>query len=125
MTWPPAMSSPASESAFCAPAARCRADRNRSGPSNTGKSTISNVKVSVQALSGWTTSAASPASFNAIAPGKSETVTYDVTPSATASGGNGLVVNATYNAPDKRVRLGQRGAVGHRAEGAAAGTGSN
>jgi uncharacterized membrane protein len=43
---------------------------------NTGKSTISDVKVSLQAPAGWTTSAVSPASFGAIVPGKSETVTY-------------------------------------------------
>ena len=67
---------------------------------NTGKTTISDVTASLQAPSGWTTSAASPASFAAIAPGKSETVSYDVTPPATAAGGNGLVVNVTYKAPD-------------------------
>ncbi|MGH3165354.1 MAG: NEW3 domain-containing protein, partial [Trebonia sp.] len=67
---------------------------------NTGKSAISNVSVSMQAPSGWTTSATTPARFAAIAPGQSETVTYDVTPSASASGGNGLVVNTTYSAPD-------------------------
>ena len=67
---------------------------------NAGDSTISNVKVSLQAPSGWTTSAATPATVASIAPGKSATVTYDVTPSASAAGGNGLVVNATYSAPD-------------------------
>jgi hypothetical protein len=68
---------------------------------NTGKTTISDVKVSLRAPAGWTTSAASPASFTAIAPGKAATVTYDVTPPAGAIGGNGLVVDATYSAPDK------------------------
>ncbi|HEX6453653.1 MAG TPA: NEW3 domain-containing protein [Trebonia sp.] len=67
---------------------------------NTGKTTISDVRVSLRAPSGWTTSAAAAASFAAIAPGQSETVTYDVTPAASAIGGNGLVVNATYDAPD-------------------------
>jgi hypothetical protein len=67
---------------------------------NSGNSTISNVTVSLQAPSGWTTSAATPATVASIAPGKSATVTYDVTPSASAAGGNGLVVNATYSAPD-------------------------
>jgi hypothetical protein len=67
---------------------------------NTGKTAISDVKASIQAPSGWTASAAGTDSFASIAPGKSETVTYDVTPSANASGGSGLVVNATYDAPD-------------------------
>jgi hypothetical protein len=67
---------------------------------NTGKATISNVAVSLQAPSGWTSEAASAASFSSIKPGKSETVTFDVTPPATASGGNGLVANVSYTAPD-------------------------
>jgi hypothetical protein len=40
------------------------------------------------------------ASFPAIAPGQAETVTFNVTPPATATGGNGLVATATYTAPD-------------------------
>jgi hypothetical protein len=40
------------------------------------------------------------ATVASIAPGKSATVTYDVTPPASATGGNGLVVNTTYGAPD-------------------------
>jgi hypothetical protein len=72
---------------------------------NTAKTTISNVKVSLQVPAGWTVQpapgeAASAASFSKIAPGKSETVTFDVTPPATATGGNGLVANVTYSAPD-------------------------
>jgi hypothetical protein len=67
---------------------------------NTGKTAISNVTVSLQAPAGWTTTAGSPASFPAIAPGQTDTVSYDVTPPATATGGNVLVVNVTYTAPD-------------------------
>ena len=67
---------------------------------NTGKSTISNVNVALQVPTGWTSQAAGAASFSAIAPGKTETVTFDVTPPATATGGNGLVANVTYGAPD-------------------------
>jgi hypothetical protein len=67
---------------------------------NTGKSTISDVQVDLQAPSGWTVSATTPASFAALAPGASATVTYDVTPAADATGGSGLVATADYNAPD-------------------------
>jgi len=67
---------------------------------NSGKSTISNVTVSLQVPAGWTSQAATAASFPAIAPGKADTVTFDVTPPASATGGNGLVATATYSAPD-------------------------
>jgi hypothetical protein len=67
---------------------------------NTGQTTISNVTVSLQAPAGWTSQAATAASFPAIAPGQAETVTFNVTPPATATGGNGLVATATYTAPD-------------------------
>ena len=67
---------------------------------NTGKTTISNVTVSLQVPANWTVQAATTARFSAIAPGKTETVTFDVTPSASAAGGSGLVATATYSAPD-------------------------
>ncbi len=67
---------------------------------NPGQTTISNVQVSLQAPSGWTTSATSPASFSSIAAGQSETVSWNVTPADDATGGNGLVVSASYTAPD-------------------------
>jgi len=67
---------------------------------NAGQTTITNVTVSLKAPAGWTTQATTPASFPSVAPGQAETVTYDVTPPATASGGNGLVADVTYSAPD-------------------------
>jgi len=67
---------------------------------NTGKTTIGNVTVGLQAPAGWTAAAASAARFAAIAPGATETVTFDVTPPAGATGGNGLVATASYSAPD-------------------------
>jgi alpha-galactosidase-like protein len=67
---------------------------------NTGKTTISNVTISLKVPAGWTGQAATTAPFSAIAPGKTETVTFDVTPSASAAGGSGLVATATYSAPD-------------------------
>jgi hypothetical protein len=66
---------------------------------NTGASTLKDVKVALQAPTGWTT-AASSATVADIAPGKSADVTFDVTPAANANGGNGLVATATYRAPD-------------------------
>jgi hypothetical protein len=67
---------------------------------NPGASTISHVQVTLQAPSGWTTQAGGATGFGEIGPGQSKTVTWDVTPPATASGGNGLVVNVSYGAPD-------------------------
>jgi hypothetical protein len=67
---------------------------------NTGKTTISNVKVGLQTPNGWTSQPTTPAAFSVIAPGQTETVTFDVTPPAGATGGNGLVVTASYDAPD-------------------------
>lgn len=66
--------------------------------SNTGSTTLTDVAVSMQAASGWTVTSAADA-VN-IRPGKSETVTFDVTPPATASGGNGLTATVSYGAPD-------------------------
>jgi hypothetical protein len=67
---------------------------------NTGKTTISNVTVGLQAPAGWTVAATTSTSFPAIAPGQTQTVTFTVTSPASAAGGNGLVATATYTAPD-------------------------
>ena len=67
---------------------------------NTGQTEISNVQLKLQAPSGWASQPVTPASFAGIAPGQKETVTWNVTPPADANGGNGLVVSASYNAPD-------------------------
>jgi hypothetical protein len=67
---------------------------------NPGQTTISNVQVALQAPAGWTVQAAGPASFGRIGPGQSETVSWNVTPADDATGGNGLVVAASYTAPD-------------------------
>jgi hypothetical protein len=67
---------------------------------NTGASDISNVRLSLQAPNGWTTTPTTATSFTAIGPGQTKTVTWDVTPPADANGGSGLVVSAAYDAPD-------------------------
>ncbi|HEY2508471.1 MAG TPA: NEW3 domain-containing protein [Streptosporangiaceae bacterium] len=67
---------------------------------NTGQTRLSQVSVSLAAPSGWTTQPTTPASFGSVGPGQSETVTWNITPPAGASGGNGLVASATYSAPD-------------------------
>ena len=67
---------------------------------NTGKTTVTNVKVALAAPAGWTATAATTASFASVAPGKAETVTFNVTPPADAAGGNGLVATAAYTAPN-------------------------
>ena len=65
---------------------------------NTGATTLTHVKVGLQAPSGWTV--APPTAVAGLAPGQSESVTFEVTPSMTANGGNGLVATAAYDAPD-------------------------
>jgi NPCBM-associated, NEW3 domain of alpha-galactosidase len=67
---------------------------------NTGMSTMHSVTVSLRAPSGWTSQPTSPASFAAIKPGQAKTVTWSVTPPASALGGTGVVVSAAYRAPD-------------------------
>jgi hypothetical protein len=67
---------------------------------NNGATTLTGVAVNLQAPSGWTVTDAAAASAGDLAPGASETVTFDVTPAANANGGNGLVATATYGAPD-------------------------
>jgi hypothetical protein len=69
---------------------------------NTGATPLSNVKLSLDAPTGWTSTATTPASFTVVAPGQTKTVTWDVTPPATMAAGttsNGLVADATYSAP--------------------------
>jgi hypothetical protein len=67
---------------------------------NTGRSKISNVSLTLHLPNGWRGGGTGPGSFPAIAPGETKTVTWNVTPPAAAAGGNGLVVSAAYDAPD-------------------------
>jgi uncharacterized membrane protein len=73
---------------------------------NPGAAAISDVKATVQVPSGWTATlaASSSSSLGTLTAGQSKTVTWDVTPPADASGGYGVVVNASYLAP-----IGRRG----------------
>jgi NPCBM-associated, NEW3 domain of alpha-galactosidase/NedA-like, galactose-binding domain len=66
--------------------------------SNTGNTEIRDIHVALQAPDGWATQATSPASFDAIEPGQSKTVTWSVTPPSDATGGNGLIVSTSYQA---------------------------
>jgi hypothetical protein len=65
---------------------------------NTGQTQLRNVQLALQAPSGWTSQASTATSFASLAPHQSQTVTWSVTPPAGATGGNGLVVTATYDA---------------------------
>ncbi len=65
---------------------------------NNGGTALRSVQLTLQAPKGWTSSATSATSFASIAPGKTETATWSVTPSADATGGAGLIVAASYNA---------------------------
>jgi NPCBM-associated, NEW3 domain of alpha-galactosidase len=67
---------------------------------NTGRSEIRDVNMSLQVPGGWSSQATAPASFGAIEPGETKTVTWSVTPPADANGGTGLVVSASYAADD-------------------------
>jgi hypothetical protein len=67
---------------------------------NTGATTLRDVAVNLQGPSGWTVAAGTPASATDLRPGQSESVTFDVTPPATANNGNGLDATVTYSAPD-------------------------
>jgi NPCBM-associated, NEW3 domain of alpha-galactosidase len=66
---------------------------------NTGRTEISKVQLALQTPAGWTSQATAPANLTGIKPGETKSVTWDVTPPADASGGNGLVVSASYDAP--------------------------
>lgn len=63
---------------------------------NTGGSALTDVSLSSRVPSGWSMQATSPATFASVPAGATETVTYTLTPSATANGGNGVVVAASY-----------------------------
>ncbi|HEY2518863.1 MAG TPA: NEW3 domain-containing protein [Streptosporangiaceae bacterium] len=68
---------------------------------NPGDVAISNVKASLQVPSGWTATldGSSSTSVGTLKAGQSATVTWDITPPSDASGGYGVVVNASYSAP--------------------------
>jgi hypothetical protein len=66
---------------------------------NTGMTDMRTVNVSIHVPAGWTSQATSPTSFAAIRPGQAKTVTWSVTPPASALGGTGVVVSASYAAP--------------------------
>jgi hypothetical protein len=65
---------------------------------NNGQTTLRNVQLTLQAPQGWTSSAGTATSFTSLAPGQSQQVTWSVTPPSTATGGNGIVVAASYDA---------------------------
>jgi guanyl-specific ribonuclease Sa len=67
---------------------------------NTGHTTLRNVAVTLNAPSGWTVAATSGTGFSSVAPGQTVTSTWDVTPTAKADGGYGLVASASYEAPE-------------------------
>ena len=70
---------------------------------NTGATPMTNVKLTIDAPTGWTSTATTPVSFGVIAPGQTRTVTWDVTPPADMSAptsSNGLIADASYTAPD-------------------------
>ncbi len=67
---------------------------------NNAQTTLSDVQVGLQVPTGWTSLTATANGLPTIAPGHAAAVTYEVTPSADAQGGNGLVADVTYSAPD-------------------------
>jgi hypothetical protein len=68
--------------------------------SNPGRTSISDVHVDLAVPTGWTSTAATATSFSALAPGRRATAVFDVTPPDDGSGGNGLVADIDYHAPD-------------------------
>jgi len=66
---------------------------------NTGRTVLTNVRLSLTAPSGWTSSALTTTSIADLAPGQTRTQTWRVTPPTTANGGAGLVLAASYDAP--------------------------
>jgi hypothetical protein len=66
---------------------------------NAGHTSVTNVRLSLTTPSGWTSSATSPTSIADLAPGQTQTQTWSVTPPATANGGAGVVLAASYDAP--------------------------
>jgi len=67
---------------------------------NTGGTALRNVAVTMDAPSGWTVDATSATKFATVQPGQTVTSNWEVTPSATADGGYGLIASASYRAPD-------------------------
>ena len=69
---------------------------------NPGDTAISDVNATLRVPSGWTATVADSGStaLGTLKAAQAVTVTWDVTPPADASGGYGVVVNATYSAPD-------------------------
>lgn len=67
--------------------------------SNTGRTDLTNVRLTLSTASGWTSNATTPTSFADLSPGQTETVSWNVTPPATANGGAGVVLQASYDAP--------------------------
>jgi hypothetical protein len=67
---------------------------------NTGHTKLTNIQLSLTTPAGWTSTATTPTTFAVLDPGQSEPVTWHVTPPATANGGAGVVVAASYDAPD-------------------------
>jgi hypothetical protein len=68
--------------------------------SNTGHTNLTNVQLNLKVPSGWTSSATSPVSFAVLTPGQTKTVTWKVTPPTTENGGAGVILQASYDAPD-------------------------
>ncbi|MGH9104640.1 MAG: NEW3 domain-containing protein, partial [Acidimicrobiales bacterium] len=66
---------------------------------NTGKAAVSDVDLTMHVPSGWAMTATASTTFSSVAPGQTETTTWDVTPPVTASGASELVVDATYSSP--------------------------
>ncbi|HWG15902.1 MAG TPA: NEW3 domain-containing protein [Streptosporangiaceae bacterium] len=69
---------------------------------NPGEVAISNVKATLQVPTGWTATVdgSGNPSLGTLKAGQSKTVTWAIAPPATASGGAGIVVDATYTAPE-------------------------
>ena len=89
---------------------------------NPGDVAISNVKAALQVPSGWTATldGSSSTSLGTLKAGQSATVTWDITPPSDASGGYGARGQRQLQRTGRRVRHGQRRAVGHHPEAAAA-----
>jgi hypothetical protein len=66
---------------------------------NTGQTTLRNVAVTLSAPSGWTVASGAGTTYSSVAPGQTVSGTWQVTPSANADGGYGLVASASYSAP--------------------------
>lgn len=67
---------------------------------NTGKSPLTGVSFTPQAPAGWTATATTATTVANLAPGKSATARWTVTPSTNAVGGYQLRVSAAYRTSD-------------------------